>query len=277
MMEPYGALPRKCIFIYLFISEEVSSINSGLSDFLNGLSLAKPTFVCLNIGERMRGTQPICGQLWIQEDRQMTAMGKCLPDIGTTLEEVVISGIADALACRYTLEIVDYEAHPEYKRPGQRVIVYPKFLDRLGGVLATGDPSVDPVDSRRPAYEAILIQSCTWEDSRRPIMSPEESEALTRWPELARNFQEWMEDAKRIAVPGYRQVLEDGPEFCFSESEAEDSDHGEVWTDADMYMPEMPGPDGKAFKSRSRLTTGQANRLRAAGREGGQTTVPEKG
>jgi hypothetical protein len=37
---------------------------------------------------------------------------------------------------------------------------------------------------------------------------------------------EWIEDAKRIAVAGYRQVLEDGRDVCDSESDAEYSDHG---------------------------------------------------
>jgi hypothetical protein len=51
--------------------EEVSGINSGPSDFLNGLSMAIPTFVCLNVGELMTAIQPICGQLWVQQDRKI--------------------------------------------------------------------------------------------------------------------------------------------------------------------------------------------------------------
>jgi hypothetical protein len=39
-----------------------------------------------------------------------------------------------------------------------------------------------------------------------------------------------MEDAKMVAATGYKQVFEDGPEFCSSESEAEYSDHGEELT-----------------------------------------------
>jgi hypothetical protein len=42
---------------------ETGHINSELPDFLNGLNILKPTFVFLNVGERMRGTQPVCGQL----------------------------------------------------------------------------------------------------------------------------------------------------------------------------------------------------------------------
>jgi hypothetical protein len=87
---------------------------------------------------------------------------------------------------------------------------------------------MDGNDSRWPDYEAILMQSMTWKDDGRPIMLPEGDERLSQWHRLARNSEGWMEDAKRIAVAGYRQVLEDGPEFCSSVSEAEYSDHGEV-------------------------------------------------
>jgi hypothetical protein len=50
---------------------------------------------------------------------------------------------------------------------------------------------------------------------------------LSRWSILAVNAVEWMEDAKRIAVAGYRRVLEDGRDVCNSEGDAEYSDHGE--------------------------------------------------
>jgi hypothetical protein len=54
-----------------------------------------------------------------------------------------------------------------------------------------------------------------------------------------------MEDAPQIAVAGYRQVLEDGPDVCDSESDSENSDHSEMWNYADMYTPDVLGPDGK--------------------------------
>jgi hypothetical protein len=41
--------------------EEVSGINSGLADFMQGMSFAidNPVFVYVNVGERMRGTRPV--------------------------------------------------------------------------------------------------------------------------------------------------------------------------------------------------------------------------
>jgi hypothetical protein len=135
-------------------------------------------------------------------------------------------------------------------RQDQRVIVYPAFLNKLGLVLATGNIGMDPEDSRQQAYESILEQSAFWPEASRPVMLPEDSEALTRWPVLAANVFSWMEDPKRIVVAGRRQVLEGGPDVCNSETDAEYSDHGEMWTDADMYTPDMIGPDSKVRTAR---------------------------
>jgi hypothetical protein len=138
--------------------EEVSGINSGLADFLQCMSMAegKPLFVSVNVGERIGGAQPICGQLWVQEDRQTTAMNGCFADLGNSQGKVALSGIVDAFTWRHALET---SFDPDYKRPGQSVIVYPKFLDKLGLVVATGNIGMDRCDSRWPVYEAILKQS----------------------------------------------------------------------------------------------------------------------
>jgi hypothetical protein len=55
-------------------------------------------------------------------------------------------------------------------------------------------------------------------------------EHSAQWPYLAINADQWMTDAKPIAVAGCRQVLEDGPDVCNSESDAEYIDHGEELT-----------------------------------------------
>jgi hypothetical protein len=248
--------------------EEVIIINSALFDFLMDMNLAKPTFVCLNVGEQMRGTRPICGQLLAQEDRQMTATPTSLAGLGTPREEVALSYIGDALLWWHTREIVNYDRHPDYKPPRQRVVVYPEFLDKLGVVLATRNLGIDQNDSKWPAYEAILSQSMTCGDNCRPMMLPDGDERFSQWPELARNSEEWMEDTKRVAVAGYRQVLEDGPEFCSSESEAGYSDRGEEYSIAEMLTPDML--DAKAKPMVARAT------LRARGMAGGQTTVSGK-
>jgi hypothetical protein len=71
--------------------------------------------------------------------------------------------------------------------------------------------------------------------------------------------------AKRIAVVGYRQVLEDGPDMCDSESDSDHSDNGEDWSYADMYTPGMLGPHGKPKTGGpQQLSAAQTNARRAA-------------
>jgi hypothetical protein len=74
-----------------------------------------------------------------------------------------------------------------------------------------------------------------------------------------------MEGARRIAVASYRQVLEDGPDVCSSESDSENSDHGENWSFADMYPPDMLDEDGKPKNGGpQRLSAAQVLQLRVA-------------
>jgi hypothetical protein len=77
-----------------------------------------------------------------------------------------------------------------------------------------------------------------------------------------------MDDAKPIAVAGYRQVSEDGKDLCDSESDAEYSDHGEELTG--MYMPDMIGADDRPNLASARLTAEQANALRVAAKTHGR-------
>jgi hypothetical protein len=56
----------------------------------------------------------------------------------------------------------------------------------------------------------------------------------------------------------------------FYQHTIETSDHGEMWTDASMYMPDMIGEDGKSVLDKARMTEDQACRFqeRRAGRSG---------
>jgi hypothetical protein len=75
--------------------ELVAGINVDLADFLQGMSMQVPLFACVNVGGRMRETQPICGGPWTQEGRRMSAT--CLPmhGLGKSREEVALSCIVD--------------------------------------------------------------------------------------------------------------------------------------------------------------------------------------
>jgi hypothetical protein len=58
-----------------------------------------------------------------------------------------------------------------------------------------------------------------------------------------------MDEAGRIDIRGgLSQVLEDGPDLCDSESDSENSDHGDAFTLEDMYTADMIGPDGKLLQ-----------------------------
>jgi hypothetical protein len=122
--------------------------------------------------------------------------------MGTSLEDVALSGVADVLSWRHTLEIFDYEAHPDHKLLTRRVIVYPMFLDKLDMVLATGNIGRDSQDSRWSAYERILEQSFARDSVCRPIMLPEGDARLSQCHALAAKSEEWMEDTKRVAAAG---------------------------------------------------------------------------
>jgi hypothetical protein len=164
---------------------------------------------------------------------------------------------------------MEYGGFGPFNSSTVKVLVYPKSLDRLGLGYTTGNLGMDPIDSRWPAYDAILAQAASLPDSTRPVLLPEDSEALKNWSGLASSAEEWIEDAKRIAVAGYRQVLGDGQAVCSLESEAEYNDHGDELTG--VYAP------GTASSASSMLTTEQANALRAAGRAGGLAIVVAAG
>jgi hypothetical protein len=111
-------------------------------------------------------------------------------------------------------------ADPSYLRPGQRVIAYPRFLDKLSTVLKTGNVGLDPTDSRWHTYEQILTEIQTWPSNCRPIIISEVDPTIGRMPGLAMHVEEWMEDAKRIAFGNHKQVLENGSELS-SDSDSE--------------------------------------------------------
>jgi hypothetical protein len=129
--------------------------------------------------------------------------------------------VADALEWRDALEI---SQNPSYLRPGQRVVAYPKILDKLSTVLQTGNVGHDRVDSGWLTYQRILSQIPTLALNSRPVIVREDDPQMSNLPDLAVKVVEWMEDAKRTAVGHFRQVLEDGAGFCSSNGDSEGAD-----------------------------------------------------
>jgi hypothetical protein len=137
---------------------------------------------------------------------------------------VALSGIVYVLTWRHALET---SQDPNYLRPGQRMVIYAKFLDKLDAILLSGDTGPDPEQCRWPAYNAIFRQASTSPDDRRPILLSEDDPRLSQRSISAGQAMEWMEDSKLMAIANYRQVLEDGPDICDDEPLAEYSDHGD--------------------------------------------------
>jgi hypothetical protein len=75
--------------------ELIAGINVALAGFLQGMDIDMPLYACVNVGERVRGAQPICGELFVHEDRQMSASCEPLEGLCTSREEGALSGIAD--------------------------------------------------------------------------------------------------------------------------------------------------------------------------------------
>jgi hypothetical protein len=61
----HACLQKKVAFNQRILrnEEEVSAVSSGLADLLQDMRMDEPWFACINGGGRMRGTQPVCGQV----------------------------------------------------------------------------------------------------------------------------------------------------------------------------------------------------------------------
>jgi hypothetical protein len=86
---------------------------------------------------------------------------------------------------------------------------------------------MDAKEEPCPVYKAILNLLDTWKDDCLPIILQKSDPGLIQCEETMEHFEEWMKEAKLIAVAGHRRASEDRPEICSSESPAEHSEHGE--------------------------------------------------
>jgi hypothetical protein len=193
------------MFIDSFICLPAAGINSGLGDFLQEMSFldSDPVFVCVGAGYTMRGTHPIGGQVWKQGNREMSAVNHVSDGMDTGKESVILSAITEAVVWRHAMgQALD----PNFKRPGQRVIIYPKSPTKFSECLQRGDHGSDLEGGHEIAYERIEAERSTF--AHCPIFLPEDSPNIGNWPVLAENVSIWMEQAKQVAASGYKQVLE---------------------------------------------------------------------
>jgi hypothetical protein len=145
----------------------------------------------------------------------MTVTNRPLEWMDNGRESVALSAIMDAVVWRDALENT---SDPSYLRRGQRVTVYPEFLTKFATVMLTGNVGLHMDGGHDIACERILAECQTWAANCGPLFSPEDSSELGRWSVLAEKASIWMEEARQIAVAGYRPVLEDGPDVCDSEN-----------------------------------------------------------
>jgi hypothetical protein len=191
----------------------------------------------------------------------MSAVNLIMDGMDTGRESVILSAIAEAVTWRHAME---QATDPNFKRPGQRVIVYPKSMTKFSECLRRGDYSSELEGGHAFAYERIAAECTTFANC--PIFLPEDSLNFGSWPVLAENVSFWMEEAKQVVVSWYKQVLENGPDVCNWESDSDHSDHGEEWADSNMYTKEMLGPDGKKIKGPQQLSPQEVTLLRAVAR-----------
>jgi hypothetical protein len=84
-------------------------------------------------------------------------------------------------------------------------------------------------------------------------------------------------EAKAIAIASYRRVVEDGPEIWSSESAVEYSEHGEEYSDSEMYTTDMIDETSEPVLAGAMMTQEQAELVRNEGRAEGQRTVSGAG
>jgi hypothetical protein len=249
----------------LSAEEQIAGINLGLGDFLQDMSFdeSEPLFVCVGGNHAMRGTKPIGGQYWRQGNRETAAINVVLDGMDGGQESVLLSAIHEAVDWRHTLEMA---ADPCFKRPGQRVVVYPASLSKFALVMATWNAGYDLEGGHCDAYERIFAECDTF--ANRPIFVAADREAIGSWPVVAKEVSIWMEQTREIALAGHGQVHQDGRDACRSESDSEHSDHGEDIPYESAYTQPLLGPGGKPkFGGPLVLSGTQAFVLRAVARQ----------
>jgi hypothetical protein len=198
----------------LSAENEISGINCDIADFLSGMSNdpAEQLVVCINASEEMkRNEAAVGGQLWIQGERQMTAMNKVAEGLANDKESAILSATVEAATWKSALDLDDGP------RKGQRVVIYPKEMTQLEQVLSTGDPSLDDVNGHPTACANILQASQKYEHP--PVFLKEDDEQITSNEKLAAKVPMWMNIAAQVATGSRRMVHEDGPDVMNSDND----------------------------------------------------------
>jgi hypothetical protein len=95
----------------------------------------------------------------------------------------------------------------------------------LTKILESGDGSTDPDGGRESIYVKMAEEFHIY--AYPLVLLCEDDPGTKVWPGLSDHVAEWMKTAEVITVGSFRQVKEDGPDVMNSESDSENSDHGE--------------------------------------------------
>jgi hypothetical protein len=185
----------------------------------------------LNVNEAglvKKHEQHVGGQLWLQGERQMTAINLVPPEMKSEEKSAALIAVAEAVEWRHAFEPVGL------KRQGQRIVIYPPFLDKLEQVLESGDSNCDPEATHDIAYQSIL-NACHSFETLLKFYSSDSPELPTS--DIADKVPLWMNMANEISIGGRGQVLEDGADLCNSESDSENEDPGDVLTGCYVGIP----------------------------------------
>jgi hypothetical protein len=251
--------------------EEFAGINCDIADFLSEMTPdpTVPVIVCVNAGDSMKKLeQNLGGQFWMQGDRTISATNVQFEGTENDAISVTLAAVAEAVEWKHALEL------DVVKRPGQRVVIYPPTLEKLGTVRESRDSSLDCEDGHDISYQRFLSACDSFENPPRFFSS---NCGDFGGLDIAAQVPKWMYTAAQISIGGRNQVLENGNDVCNSESDSENEEHGDDLKD--MYTSEIKiGKDGRPVNSGLyRLTPDQASASRAgatrcSGESKGSTT-----
>jgi hypothetical protein len=176
---------------------------------------------------------------------------------------VCLVGVVEAVEWAHVLE------NNLPKRTTQRVTIYPPALSKLKTVLTSGNPGLDSQDGHDITYQRIL-SACSMYESQ-PIFFSADSQDFGGL-DIADKVQVWMHTAAQVSTGDRRQVLENGPDVCDSESDSENEDHGEVLSG--MYTANIPvDSKGQPIDARYKLSADQASAMRAQAAQSSKPTT----
>jgi hypothetical protein len=246
----HASLPKQVAYSQRVLSAEnkIAGINCDIGEFLSQMSPnpAEPVIICVNAGESLKGhKQHFGGRLWLQSDRQMTATNIQFDGMPNDGVSVCLAGVTGAVEWDHVLET----ALP--KHTTQRVVIYPPSLSKLETVLISGHIESDTENGHDIAYQRILSSCSLYANP--PVFFPADSQDFGGI-DIADKVQVWMHTSAQVSTGGRKQVLENGPDVCDSESDSENEDHGEVLSN--MYTDDIPlDSNGCPIDGRHRLST----------------------